>query len=307
MAETIIPEGRGRAEAMRTFLATGGERVSRGGSRYPGYRYTQGALKGMTQEQAEAEFENRWAGASGEIKDKYARMASPEGVLSPSEMKRYQGPKPTAPKPPAATAPAAPTAPRPAPKPADISNEPGVSGMVQGPPTPAVSAEIAKRSTVVGPPATTAPSGYAGPTTPRINRLTGLPFGYQPGDKLPEGASPAMQSAAAGSARNMEAADQAPRATDAEAAAATRVMERDGAIPTKPGPTYAGPRPSKPMGAMRKDGYQATSQEQDWRRDERNVAAAAARRMTNEEAGFATPPPNAPAVPRTGFALARRR
>ena len=231
----------------------------------------------------------------------------------------------------------------------DISNEPGVSGMVQGPPTPAVSAEIAKRSTFVGPPAPTAPTGYAGPTAPRINRLTGLPFGYQPGDKLPDGASPAMQSAAAGSARNMEAADQAPRATDAEAAAVTRMMERDGAIPTKPGPTYAGPRPSKPMGTVRKDGYKPRSDAEDRQREQESATARetgtmgtyftkqgqpemakafkdrvtpeqqksmseftgsaprAMRVLTPEQFAAESSPPAAPAAPRTGFALARRR
>ena len=84
--ETVVPEGRGKAEAARTFLATGGGLRSRGGTRQSGFRYTKGILKGKTKEEAQSMFEDRWAGASGAIKDKYAKRGSNAGVLAPSEM-----------------------------------------------------------------------------------------------------------------------------------------------------------------------------------------------------------------------------
>ena len=96
--ETVVPEGRGKAEAARTFLATGGGLRSRGGTRQSGFRYTKGVLKGKTKEEAQSMFEDRWAGASGAIKDKYAKRGSNAGVLAPSEMEEvgtgHEGPKP---------------------------------------------------------------------------------------------------------------------------------------------------------------------------------------------------------------------
>lgn len=68
--------------AMQTYLARGGGLVK---NRKGVEVYADGPMKGMTQAQAEADFENKWAGASGAIKDKYSRKAGPDGVLSPSE------------------------------------------------------------------------------------------------------------------------------------------------------------------------------------------------------------------------------
>jgi hypothetical protein len=314
---TIIPEGRGKAEAARTFFATGGTRVSRGGSRDPGFLYTKGVLKGMTQEQAEAEFERRWAGASGAVKDNYAGMASPESVLAPSEMAQYRGPKPTAPKTPATPPPAGATTPRPAaPAPRDISNEPGVSGMIQGPPTPAVSAELANRPTT-GPPA----PAYAGP---KINSLTGLPAGYMPGDPLPPNASQEMQKAAADHSAKVKQTD--PSMSYAGPAAA-------------PAPA---PAPPSREPFSRSDGYKPRSDAEDRQRAQAATTARETGKMGSYFAGQGQPemakafpdaadnarklkkmgmtsdaPPRAMRVlapeqyaaesrPRTGFALSRR-
>lgn len=76
-----VPEGRGRAEAMRTFLAQGGG-LDRSG------RYRKGPMRGKTVQEATTMFEDRWAGASDGIKDKYAARA--RDILAPSE-KREAG------------------------------------------------------------------------------------------------------------------------------------------------------------------------------------------------------------------------
>jgi hypothetical protein len=88
MTETLIPEGRGKAEAMRTYLARGGGLTRRGGI------YRSGPLKGMTQAQAEVDFENKWQTVDGRVKDKYANRAN--NVLAPSERK-IAGVTPSAP------------------------------------------------------------------------------------------------------------------------------------------------------------------------------------------------------------------
>lgn len=95
---TVVPEARAKAEAMRTFLATGGGLVSRGSSRNPQFRYQKGKLKGLTEDEGKSLFEDIWAAASGPQKDEYAKMAGPEGTLAPSEMAAlgtgHEGPEP---------------------------------------------------------------------------------------------------------------------------------------------------------------------------------------------------------------------
>lgn len=85
------PEGRGRAEAMRTFLARGGGLTRLG-------RYRHGPMKGKTVQQATSMFEDSWSKASGDVKDKYATRS--RDVLAPSEKKAARigtpAPPPTA-------------------------------------------------------------------------------------------------------------------------------------------------------------------------------------------------------------------
>lgn len=81
---------RGKAQAMQTYLATGGgKKAARGEStRGPGTVFKKGKLRGMTQEEAEADFESKWQSVDGSIKDKYAGIA--KNSLSPSEQAEYQ-------------------------------------------------------------------------------------------------------------------------------------------------------------------------------------------------------------------------
>lgn len=105
--EPIIPQAAGKAAAATRFLAQGGgmtdksgmlpgDKRTRGGqitrkgrvvkganAGQIGERYTAGPQAGMTQAQAENEFEKRWQGASDAIKDKYATRA--RNSLAPSE------------------------------------------------------------------------------------------------------------------------------------------------------------------------------------------------------------------------------
>lgn len=87
--ETVVPEGRGKAMALQSFLAQGGGRSSYGGKKNAQFLFQSGPMKGMTEDQAVSLFETKWAGASGTIKDKYARMGGNEGTLSPSETDEY--------------------------------------------------------------------------------------------------------------------------------------------------------------------------------------------------------------------------
>lgn len=226
MSETVIPEGRGKAEAMRTFLATGGGTVLRGSERNPQFRYQKGVLKGKTYDEAMSNFENRWQGASGSIKDKYARMGDAEGVLSPSEMAESkdklkpvpgveygssssQG-RPLAqgnlgkgagiafvnpPRPESRFDRSVPT------PPSDLSK-----GMAER--------EIASRRFALG----QAPTGAAmmdratsqdksDKIGHSVNKLTGLPRGFIPGDKLPDGADGGMQSLADTSLKRQQISD----------------------------------------------------------------------------------------------------
>lgn len=108
MADTIIPIAAGKAAAVSTYLARGGDRVSKGGSKRPGYRYNQGPMKGKTIEQATQDANRLWDGASSAVKEKYARRAG-SGALAPSEVAAgYSGP----------TSQPSPTAAQPRPRPA---------------------------------------------------------------------------------------------------------------------------------------------------------------------------------------------
>jgi len=88
MAGETIPIAAGKAAAASAYLAQGGERVSRGNRRLSGFRYTQGPIKGMTEEQAQQDFENKWTNASPEVKDKYAKREQPLNQLAPTELQQ---------------------------------------------------------------------------------------------------------------------------------------------------------------------------------------------------------------------------
>lgn len=75
-------------------------------------------------------------------------------------------------------------------------------------------------------PAATAPAAPAGP---RINRLTGLPFGYRPGDELPENATDAMKGAAMQSMQRQSTATATPQNPEQELST-LETMRQDGAI-----------------------------------------------------------------------------
>lgn len=234
MAETVVPEARGKAEAMSSFL-------SLGGTIGPDGRYTEGKLKGKTTGQAIQEFERLWSSVGGKIKDKYALRNAPENALAPSEMAGFQhgggmnepyhagGANPVA-------------VPKPVAAPLPIQDEPGISNRYQGPPRPGIQPHIEARSRAV-PYQTVAPKGdsladqeiakrhQAVANTPtgapvltgsdadsaggnlgvRVNRLTGLPFGWNPGDPLPEGADAGMQQRAADSLKRQQVASSQAR------------------------------------------------------------------------------------------------
>lgn len=267
----ILPEGRGKAEAMRTFLAGGG------GLTGMGY-YRQGRLKGKTQQQAEEEFERLWSGADGAVKDKYANRAmdalapSERARLDAGEKKRQGMPLPNRPGQSVPSAEgrlsglpmttalpersgrdaggragaalgSAPAAGPKMPLPSTMATSVGPSGMGPKAESDSDYSAIADQRRATGYPAETrsipftgvdvtrsqdsghgsnpTPTGATPGASPRINRLTGLPIGYRPGDALPAGASPAMQSAADQSVRRQQSAAAAalpiPRATPAPA------------------------------------------------------------------------------------------
>ena len=87
MAETQVPIAAGKAAALSTYLARGGELVTKKGKRKPGPRYSSGPMRGKTVEQATQEFERLWGSANGAVKDKYARRETQEAALAPSEQK----------------------------------------------------------------------------------------------------------------------------------------------------------------------------------------------------------------------------
>ncbi len=85
----LVPEARGKAAAFDRWLALGGgnpQRMGRGG------KFPSGPMKGLTYDQAKQKFESMWAGASGAIKDKYARRSA--GDLAPSERPAVMPPLP---------------------------------------------------------------------------------------------------------------------------------------------------------------------------------------------------------------------
>jgi hypothetical protein len=217
------PEGRGRAMALTTYLSRGGGLVK---NRKGVEVYADGPMRGMTQAQAEADFENKWAGASGAVKDKYSRKAGPDGVLSPSEKEQYQTvatpampatnsltdrrmgatpgsetvmenvPTPT-PKPainPAAT----PVGAAPTPSPAPIANindlptdermraqgktNAGGVPVVKAPKQTALNRQFPGIEAKVATPSQAPIAAPKAPAGPKVNSLTGLPMGYNPGD-----------------------------------------------------------------------------------------------------------------------------
>lgn len=70
--------------AFRQFTSGCGEPISPAPGQFNA-KYRMGRLKGKTQDEALAEFESIWASTSPELKMKYARLASPELQLAPSE------------------------------------------------------------------------------------------------------------------------------------------------------------------------------------------------------------------------------
>lgn len=92
MAQSTIPEARGFAAALETYLARGGGRRMKGGSSKGGYRFTEGPIKGMTVEQATAKARELWRSSPESVREKYAGMEA--SMLAPSEMAPtgYQGP-----------------------------------------------------------------------------------------------------------------------------------------------------------------------------------------------------------------------
>ncbi|TXH18311.1 MAG: hypothetical protein E6R03_02475 [Hyphomicrobiaceae bacterium] len=422
--EAVQPEGRGRAEAMRTFLARGGGLTKLG-------RYRSGPMKGKTVQEATTMFENRWAGASGEVKDKYAARA--RDILSPSEKREAGIGTPAPPKtaakmyadqkasrmayyskingvqPTPAQKGPAPSIKKAEPKSGgDLSaqamgtpeqqaqvrammgensdlatafNAPTGSGGVgtavdvmaamaagnresarnmavqSGVATPdqvasaraqdaAKQAAIDARNTndqlamkaredsilkgtagisTPSPTAASSPQQQASPAVakmptagtpvtngmptdermhaqgktnagtnpvvkapptppqiagvnpaPKINRLTGMPFGAMPGETA--GMNPG-QIATAKTMADQRASQGTPTATPRDIAGATRMMQADGVVRK---PQIAGVTPApRPVSMSRPDGYQATSQRQDWDRENASAAARASAKIAN--------------------------
>jgi hypothetical protein len=79
MENSTIPEARGKAAAMDTWLAQGGGTNQKTG------RFRSGPMKGMTYDGAKAKFEGMWDKAPGAIKDKYAKKGAQATALAPSE------------------------------------------------------------------------------------------------------------------------------------------------------------------------------------------------------------------------------
>lgn len=65
--------------ALESYLAKGGERVSRGGLSKPGYRYQEGPIRGLTIEQATSKFEAIWTKIPEKTKEMYAKRAIESG------------------------------------------------------------------------------------------------------------------------------------------------------------------------------------------------------------------------------------
>lgn len=301
MADTMIPEGHGKAEAMRTYLSRGGGLTKLG-------RYRSGPMKGMTVQQAQTAFEQHWATVGNDVKEKYAGIA--RNSLAPSEdpnagktessaemQKRQRDNRmgyyqrtgqagETIPRPAQTTAPAASaggSTPAPAPSPTSQpagsgipgaarrggASPSGIAGRQTTGASPSAGITIPSQSPSIPRPSSPAPSSGPGSLAERemqrrkdainaaptgapvvsnpgkgINRLTGLPFGYQAGDKLPDGADPAMQKRAADSVTRQQTAsgvsaakmlvpDQIPKPPSVEQRAADE-MRRQAEINRNP-------------------------------------------------------------------------
>jgi hypothetical protein len=225
MMVEIVPEARGKAAAISRLLSQGGTPFKMS------QRYKKGKFKGLTVDEATARAEAMWESSPDALKQRYAdRTSGPTTDLAPSE-------RIATPAPPRAAAVAPPAVTQ---RPMQL---PGGSNITQGPPSPETSAALARRAQA--PAAAVAPS-YNGARTDisplaqrevakrqaavaatptgapvmsekgaalssvatggTVNRLTGLSVGFQPGDKLPNGADTAMATRAAESLKRQEVA-----------------------------------------------------------------------------------------------------
>lgn len=209
--ETAIPEARGFAAALETYLSRGGGTRSDGKRRKAGFRYTEGPIKGLTIEQATQKARELWAKAPESVRSKYANRDS--RLLTRSE-RLIQGISPapsgapagTAGQAPSTVAPAAPPVDTAVPSPADPASI--VPGLTRPAPPAADSPQPEKPVDWQGigvaerPPAPDAPSFLAAPSRSqaiaagaveggkRINKLTGKPFGWIPDAGVGEAPAP---------------------------------------------------------------------------------------------------------------------
>jgi hypothetical protein len=286
MMETVIPEAQGKAAALSSYLAQGGTPFRNSG------RFKKGPMKGKNVDEATADFERKWAASPDALKQKYADRSSGRTTdLAPSERKGFEtapvssGVKITAPKTALTPAPRAPM------------QTPGVSATVQGPPSPATQTALARRTQ---PPATPLTPAYSGPRTGlsplaqgelakreaavtatptgkpvmseaaaanesvatggRVNSLTGLPMGYQPGDTLPNGADAAMATRAAQSVKRQEVATS-KAAMAPKPAAPKPIIAGITPVPRGPAsqPAPTGSALDNPNNAFSKEAYARTA------------------------------------------------
>jgi hypothetical protein len=260
------PEAAGFALAQDRLLAQGGpmKKPKRG---MIGETFTKGALKGKTIDQANMMARQKWSQSSPQLRDGYANSAR-RGMMSPSElaaeakrqreeeMMRGRSMMPAAAPAPAKTTPAL-TKPAPNPVAAPAPAPSGPQNVAITPPSPLQRPTIPAAPTAPAPAlspmaqaeldkrraaAAATPTGQPVVSNPGqgINRLTGLPFGYQPGDVI-QGDS-AMQGRAAQSVSRQNIAESQaasrqmagkpdPNAGDYEAAG--RVMKKDAVVGAK--------------------------------------------------------------------------
>jgi len=84
--EKAVPEARGKAAALDTWLAQGGRPVRLSG------KFRAGPMKGMTYDQAKQAFEEKWATVGDAVKEKYAGRSNTD--LAPSERAQVIRPTP---------------------------------------------------------------------------------------------------------------------------------------------------------------------------------------------------------------------
>lgn len=211
-------------------------------------------MRGKTYDQAMQMASDRWANASPAIRDKYAARSSisslapsERGAFEADQASAYAGPPVTRPPsnvvnqpvPPQRTAP---VARRVASMPWD-GDANGIPNSIQRPSPTAkaqsdtVYAGIADQRKAAGYPAETRTAA-----TPRVNRLTGLPMGWQPGDALPSDADESMKA---------RAAESLKRQTDATTAAAS----------------YAGPEVAPPKATIAPAPVRYADEQESYQRD----------------------------------------